>query len=57
MDFGALLSSRPNFDKYAISLKPSQNSSVPAKLTLESLHTPKKLSNINQWLPAFYILS
>ena len=57
MDFGALLSSRPNFDKYAISLKPSQNSSVPAKLTLESLHTPKKLSNINQWLPAFYMLS
>ena len=57
MDFGALLSPRPNFDKYAISLKPSQNSSAPAKLTLESLRTPKKLSNINQWLSAFHILS
>ena len=57
MDFGALLSPIPNIGKYAISLKPSQNSSAPAKLTLESLRTPKKLSNINQWLSAFHILS
>ena len=56
MDFWALLSPRANFDKYAVSLKPSENSWAPAKLTLEPLRTPKKLSNINHWLSVFHNL-
>jgi len=55
VEFGALLASTPQIDKYALSMTPSTGSSKQPRLTLESYHTPKRVSNIQQRISAFSI--
>ena len=54
VDFGALLSVAPPREKFALSMTSvNGDSSGQPQLTLEPFHTPKKVTNINQWLTAF----
>ena len=53
VEFGALLASTPQVDKYALSMTPSTVQSKQPRLTLEPYHTTKKVSNIQQWVSAF----
>ena len=54
VDFGALLSVAPPREKFAVSMTSvNGDSSGQPQLTLEPFHTPKKVTNINQWLTAF----
>lgn len=55
VEFGALLASTPQIDKYALSMTPSTGPSKQPRLTLEPYHAPKKVSNIQQWVSAFNI--
>ena len=55
MEFGALLASTPQGDKYALSMTPSTAPSKQPRLTLETYHATKKVSNIQQWVSAFNI--
>ena len=55
VEFGALLASTPQIDKYALSMTPSTGSSKQPRLTLESYQTPKRVSNIQQRISAFSI--
>ena len=57
VEFGALLASTPQIDKHALSMTPSTGPSKQPRLTLEPYHTPKEVSNIQQWVSAFNILS
>ena len=53
IDFGALLSVAPPREKFALSMVPSGGAVNQPQLTLEPSHTPKKVTNISQWLTAF----
>ena len=54
VDFGALLSVAPPREKFALSMTSvNGDSSGQPQLTLEPFLTPKKVTNINQWLTAF----
>ena len=55
VEFGALLASTPQVDKYALSMTPSTAPSKQPRLTLEPYHATKKVSNIQQWVSAFNI--
>ncbi|XP_068725205.1 uncharacterized protein [Montipora capricornis] len=55
VEFGALLASTPQIDKYALSMTPSSGLSKQPRLTLEPYHATKKVSNIQQWVSAFNI--
>ena len=55
MEFGALLASTPEIDKYALSMTPSTGPSKQPRLTLDPYHATKKVSNIQQWVSAFNI--
>lgn len=56
VDFGSLLDTSPNRDKYSLSFT-APNGSATAKtpqLTLEPVQSNKKVSTINEWLSAFH---
>ncbi|CAH3176134.1 unnamed protein product [Porites evermanni] len=53
IDFGALLSVAPPREKFALSMVSSGGAVNQPQLTLEPYHTPKKVTNISQWLTAF----
>ncbi|XP_068696668.1 uncharacterized protein [Montipora foliosa] len=55
VEFGALLASTPQIDKYGLSMTPSSGLSKQPRLTLEPYHATKKVSNIQQWVSAFNI--
>ena len=55
VEFGALLASTPQVDKYALSMTPSTRPSKQPRLTLEPCQATKKVSNIQQWVSAFNI--
>ena len=51
VDFGALLATNPQQEKFSLALDPSTSQ---AKLTLEPVQPTKKITGINQWLTAFH---
>ena len=53
IDFGALLSVAPPREKFALSMVFSGGAVNQPQLTLEPYQTPKKVTNISQWLTAF----
>ena len=53
IDFGALLSVAPPREKFALSMVPSWGAVNQPQLTFRPSHTPKKVTNISQWLTAF----
>ena len=53
IDFGALLSVAPPREKYSLSMTSTAGASGQPQLTLEPSHTPKKVTNIQQWITAF----
>ena len=55
IDFGVLLSVAPPRERYALSMTSSGGVSGQPHLTLEPYHTPKKVTNIQQWITAFNI--
>ena len=55
IEFGSLLTSSPNQDRYSVCLTPSSNSSSQPRLTLEPCQPSKKIHNFLQWLSAFNI--
>ena len=55
VEFGALLTSTPQVDKYALSMTPSTAPSKQPRLTLEPYQATKKVYNIQQWVTAFTI--
>ena len=55
VEFGGLLASTPQVDKYALSVTPSTAPSKQPRLTLEPYHATKKVSNIQQCVSAFNI--
>ena len=55
VEFGALLATTPQVDKYALSMTPSTAPSKQPWLTLERYHATKKVSSIQQWVSAFNI--
>ena len=55
IEFGSLLTSSANQDRYSVCLTPSSNSSSQPRLTLEPCQPSKKIHNFLQWLSAFNI--
>ena len=55
IEFGSLLTSSPNQDRYSVCLAPSTNSSNQPRLTLEPCQPSKKIHTYMQWLSAFNI--
>ena len=55
VEFGALLASTPQVDKYALSLTPSTVPLKQPQLTLEPYQGTNKVYNIQQWVTAFNI--
>ena len=55
IEFGSLLTSSPNQDRYSLCLTPSSNPSNQPRLTLEPCQPSKKIHSFLQWLSAFNI--
>ena len=55
IDFGALLTSSPNKNRFSVCLTPSSNSSNQPRLTLEPCQPPQKIHTFLQWLSAFNV--
>ena len=55
IEFGALLTSSPNQDRFSVCLTPSSSSSNQPRLTLEPCQPSKKIHTFLQWLSAFNI--
>ncbi len=55
IDFGALLSVAPPKEKYAFTMTSNAGTQGKTQLTLEPSQTPRKVTNIQQWLTAFNI--
>ena len=56
IEFGSLLTSSPNQDRYSVCLTSSSNSSNQPRLTLEPCQPSKKIHSFLQWLSVFNIL-
>ena len=55
MEFGSLLTSSPNQDRFSVCLTPSSNSPTQPRLTLVPCQPSKKIHTFLQWLSAFNI--
>ena len=55
IEFGSLLTSSINQDRYSVCLTPSSNPSNQPRLTLEPCQSSKKIHKFLQWLSAFNI--
>jgi len=54
VDFGALLATTPQNEKFSLSLTSGATASAEPKLTLEPAQPVKKVTTIHQWLTAFH---
>ena len=57
IDFGALLTVAPPREKYALSMYSTAGNSGKPELTFEPSNSPKKVTNIQQWITAFNIFA
>ena len=57
IDFGALLTVAPLQEKYALSMSSTAGNSGKPELTFEQSNSPKKVTNIQQWITAFNIFA
>jgi len=56
IDFGSLLDTSPNPDKYSLSFTAPSNGTATTnpQFTFEPVKTPRKISSLNDWISAFH---